>query len=455
MRSLNLRERTGRLTTDAVSSFTFGFFIYFTLDFFLRFSARIPGYSAFRPTLIAVAVIFLLLLSQRDKLSDKFKHPVFKPILFLILYILISLPLVEWPGSVIRNNLDPFIKGIVFLFFTALIVDTRLRLFLFIVVFIFCQLVRVLEPLFLNLTQGYWGSATSLSSNEFANRLSGAPADVINPNELGFVIVTLIPLMHYLMWTGHWKIKLAYIFIMPLLFYALILTMSRGAFLALLVVGFFIFKESSKKTLLIVIIVIGSIGAFSVMTPVQKERYLSLVDRDAEGGASAEGRINGMIKEFRLGLTRPIVGHGLGTTPEAKAHKLGQRQASHNLYAELLIETGFIGFFIFIGFMVAIFKQLKEIKAYYMTIEGSNEFLFYNLMRALECLLWMYAFYSLNYWGLSQYYWYLLGGLTIALGRMVASGGLGNDNVDLFKSNSAISFNRFPLASKLRNGNHR
>lgn len=447
-------NRQKKAFDQVVSSFTFVFFLYFILDFFLRFSVRIPGYSNLRPTLVAVLILVLLLLFQREKLIDKFQHPVFKPVLILLGYIVISLPLVEWPGSVIRNNLDPFVKAIVFLFFTALILDTRKRLVWFVGIFVFCQLLRVLEPLYLNLTQGYWGSSTYLSTNEFANRLAGAPADVINPNELGFVIVTLVPFLHYLLWTGSWKLKAVYLILMPLLLYALILTMSRGAFLALMVVCFFIFKESRRKTGLLVVGVVAISTAISVMTPVQKERYLSIIDRNVEGGATAEGRIQGMIQEFQLGFTRPVVGHGLGTTGETKANKLGRRQASHNLYAELLIEIGVIGFLIFMAFLIRAFRQLKRLQVEFGRSDHV-EFSFYeNLNKVLICLFWMYAVYSINYWGLSQYYWYLFGGLTIALGRLAMSEKSKSSPAEGVATIETKESQRFTLAEKLRDGRH-
>lgn len=446
-------QQNTKVSDHVVSSFTFVFFLYFILDFFLRFSVRIPGYSNLRPTLVAVGILAMLLLVQREKLVEKFQHPVFKPVFVLLAYILVSLPLVEWPGSVIRNNLDPFFKAIVFLFFTALIVDTRKRLVWFVGVFVFCQVVRILEPLYLNLAQGYWGSSTYLSTKEFANRLAGAPADVINPNELGFVIVTVIPFLHYLLWTGRWKFKAVYLILMPLLFYALILTMSRGAFLALMVVSLFIFKESRHKTALVGVAVMAIVAAFSVMTPVQKERYLSIIDSDAEGGASAEGRIQGMIQEFQLGLTRPVVGHGLGTTGETKANKLGRSQASHNLYAELLIEIGGIGFVIFAAFLVRAFRQLKRLQVEFGRTERIDDSFYENLNKVLICLFWMYAVYSINYWGLSQYYWYLFGGLTIALGRLAMFENSPAKPVDaVIKEPEEIG--RFTLAEKLRDGRH-
>jgi putative inorganic carbon (HCO3(-)) transporter len=409
----------GALDTRIVSQLSFVLYLYFILDFFLRFSARIPGYGAIRPTLLAVATISILLFLQRDKLRGRFDDPIFKAIFVLFGYIVVSLPLVEWPGSVVRANIDPFVKAVVFLFFTALIIDTEKRLKWFVVVFVFCQVFRVLEPLYLNITQGYWGSSTYLDKGEFADRLAGAPADVINPNELGFVIATAIPFLHYLLWPLGWKSKLLYLAVMPAMLYALILTMSRGAFIALLVVAFLVFKESRHKMKLIVVAVMLVVGALSVMTPIQKDRYLSLVDHDTTGGASAEGRLKGMVGEFKLGLTRPVVGHGLGTTSEAKFHKWGSTKASHNLYGELIIELGLIGFAIFLGFLYQIARKLSVVRSRFAALNMSDQSYYSRLNKSLIAVFWMYAVYSLNYWGLSQYYWYLLGGLVIAFGRLV------------------------------------
>lgn len=445
----NKKSNSANLSTDKtlVSTATFVLYLYFVVDFFLRFSARIPGYGVLRPTLLMVLIISLLLFIQRDKLRKRFNDPIFKAVFILLGYLFFSLPLVEWPGSVVRSNIDPFIKAIVFLFFTALILDTERRIKWFLGVFVFCQVFRVIEPLYMNITQGYWGSSTHLGGADFANRLGGAPADVINPNELGFVIVTALPFLHYLLWPMGWKSKLLYILLAPVLLYALILTMSRGAFIALLVVAFFVFKESRYKFRLGVLGVILVIGAISVMTPVQKDRYLSLVSDDTAGSAGVEGRFRGMISEFRLGFSRPIVGHGLGTTSEAKVNKLGTKsQASHNLYAELIIELGIIGFIIFMRYLYFCYKRLRYNQLVFHRKAEKNDGFYSRLNKTMIVIFWMYAVYSINYWGLSQYYWYLFGGLVIALGRLVT---IDINNSTLEKKRDQVS-EKYPLARIVR-----
>jgi O-antigen ligase len=405
-----------------VSSFSFLLYLYFLVDFFLHLSARIPAYGALRPTLLLVLALTMLLVFQNEKFKGWTKDPVIQAMLVFLAYLVLSLPLVEWPGSVVRNGLADFVKAIVFLFFTALILDSEKRLKIFLVVFVGCQLIRVFEPLFLNITQGYWGSKTHLGGGEFSARLAGAPTDVINPNELGFVIVTIIPVLHYLVWPGRFLAKVFYLVSMPALLYALILTQSRGAFLALLVVAWMIFKASSRKMGLLVLAIAIALAGWSMMSADQKDRYLSLVGMsETSNTVSAEGRVTGMIGELRLAMNRPVFGHGLGTTSEAKAHIIGSTQAAHNFYAEILIETGLLGLVLFLRFLLKVYGKFRgNIQLLKKTDMDPSLLFFSRLNHSLIAVFWMYLVYSTNYWGLSQYYWYLFAGLVIVFSEQLA-----------------------------------
>jgi len=401
-----------------VSSFTFAIYILFVFEFFMHLSSRYSFIGVLRPTVIFVLLLTVLLISQKDIFKQREKNSIFTALNILIIYLVVSLPLVEYPGSVIRMNLAVFIKAIAFFYFTALVIDTHQRLVFFLKVFVGTQVFRVLEPLFLHITTGYWGSATYAGGGEFAGRLAGAPADVINANELGFVIVTAIPFLHYLLLPRGFKGKVLYFsLVIPMLF-ALMLTMSRGAFLALIVIGWMIFKESKNKIIIIILAISLAVGMWGQMNDFQKDRYLSLVGASEKNSKSTQGRLDGIIHEFELGLTRPIVGHGLGTTWETKFHTWGKGQASHNMYGELLIEIGLIGFVLFLRYIFSIRKNLTELRTQLSEPDKKNKSFYFRLNQTLLAVVLMYAVYSLNYWGLSQYYWYLLGGLVVAVTRL-------------------------------------
>lgn len=403
-----------------VSNFLFWLYIYFVIDFFLHLSARIPGYGVIRPTLLLVVLITIGLVSQKDKLSEVVNDPVFKAIKRLILYLIVTLPLVTWPGSVI-GNLPVFIKAIVFFFFTALIIDTESRLKIFLFVFVSTQTCRTLEPLYLNITEGYWGSTTHLGHGEFADRLSGAPVDIVNPNGLGFVIVTVIPFIYYMAWQSPSKaFKLLSLGVLPLLIYALVLTMSRGAFIALLVVLWMVLKESKHKLFFVVLMLVGAMAIWPNLSGNQQDRYMSLISSDAKQSRTVEGRFNGTINDFGVALNRPLIGHGLGTSGEAKKHAEVGWRISHNLYVEILIEIGSLGFILFFLFLKSIYVKLKEnVESIQMYHCPPDEDTFvWRLNTTLTTVFWMYVVYSVNYFGLSTYYWYLFAGLTIAFSRI-------------------------------------
>ena len=395
---------------ENVSTFLFFLFQVYQLDFFLHLSTRIPGIGVLRPSMLLFLVIAVIMFSQKNKFKYRLEHPTFKALSAFCLMVLVTLPFVHFPGSVVKNNIPIFMKAVVFLYFTALILDTDKRFKWAIFVFVFCQVFRVLEPLFLHVTQGYWGSGTYMGEGEFEDRLAGAPYDIINPNELGFVIVTAVPFLHYFLLGGKWWQKGLYFCLLALVLFALILTMSRGAFLALLVVGWNVFKESKYKPLFVVAAIIIAIAGFSVMNADQKDRYLSLFSSESKHSKSVDGRFRGMEREFELGSMRPIFGFGLGTTPEAKFQYTGHRQASHNMYAEVFIEVGLVGMFFFFRIIRSIYRQLK------FSIEKNEELdpFYQKVFKVFRVVFWMFVVYSFNYWGLTQYYWYNLAGLTIA-----------------------------------------
>jgi len=164
-------------------------YLLFIISFFLHLPERIPLLGMLKFDVVLIALIFILLiLSKTRHDSERNESNTSKILKILMLYVIISLPLVRWPGSVLRAGIPNFIKVVIFFYFTVSLITTEERLKKFISLFIVCQTFRVIEPLYLHITNGYWGSATSMGSGEIMERLSGAPHDVVNPNGLAFVI---------------------------------------------------------------------------------------------------------------------------------------------------------------------------------------------------------------------------------------------------------------------------
>jgi len=409
-------------SSNSVSGSVYFLYIIYTISFFLHLASRVPGIEVIRPDLLLAAAILILLFIESNKIKTRLYGPCHKIIFALIIYVIISVPFIEWPGSVIRDNFSEFVKPVLFFYFSILILDTDKRLKLFIIIFILCQLFRVFEPLYLHETTGYWGSRTFLGGGDFAGRLAGAPHDVINPNGLAFVIATVFPFLHFLWGNGKWFAKLSYYFMIAPLLYALVLTLSRSGFIAMMVVGWNIFINSKKKILIIIAVIVIAVISWANMSQVQRERYLSLTGDDTvAGAATVDSRLRGFKKDFVVGLERPVFGHGVGTSKEAIYHKYGSAYVSHILYLEAFIELGLIGFIIYMIFLKRIYSTIHRARSNFANAsisthsninDNNNSYIYYkNLLISLRCCFWMFLIFSFAQYGVSEYHWYVLAAL--------------------------------------------
>lgn len=425
----------------------FRLFLIYLISFFLRIPARIPILGAIRFDLLLVGMIFLTILKSQairsEKLDDSSKY-----LLYIFGYSIFVLPFVEWPGSVVNNGLVEFIKASIFYFFTVTLVVSESRLKLVLFVFVACNVFRVMEPLFLNITTGYLGSSTYLGDGEFAGRLAGAPKDTINSNGLAYVIATVIPFLHYVFAPTNKKAFSIYLLLVPVLLYTMGLTLSRSGMLALGIIAFGIWLKSAHKILLVVLGALGLAIIFVNLNDVQKDRYLSIVSDDARQSATAQGRFDGWTSDFKVALNRPIIGHGLGTSREANWNVAGKDQISHILWAEIWQEIGLIGLVLFSLYMLAMIRNFREAGILIRQHLSTDDFL-YRANQAMQVWLLMNLLFSLASYGLKSYEWYFFGGLSVVLLQAVkARIAFASEVSGQQDTKSEVS--RFPLARRLR-----
>lgn len=401
------------------TQFAFTLYLLYLISFFLHIPARIAFLGLVRFDLLLVAFIAFSILSSNNGKSDGLATSS-KYLFALTVYAVISLPLVEWPGSVIGGGFESFVKGVIFYFFTVSLVKDVNRLKILLIVFVVCNVIRIIEPLVLNLTTGYLGSRTHLGYGEFAGRLSGAPSDVINPNGLAFVIASVFPFLHYLYAPKDKKTFIIYLILVPILIYTMSLTLSRSGVIALAIIAFGIWLKSKRKVLVIFLCSLGLVVTFFNLNDIQKDRYLSIVSSDAKQSASAEGRIEGWFSDFRVAMNRPIFGHGLGSSREANWNVAGKDQISHILWAEVWQEVGLIGLIIFILYLKSMISNFLEAGKLVKANLNSDDFL-YRCVQAMQVWLLMNLLFSLASYGLKSYEWYLFGGLSVVILNLVTA----------------------------------
>jgi O-antigen ligase len=404
-----------------MNNLSFNIYLIFIISWFTHLAARVPALGAIRFDLCLILFLTLIIMfgTKDENKSIAIKtSKTHKIIKILLLYIVVTLPFVQWPGSVVRNGIENYVKAIVFYYFTIYLVDDERKLKRFILVFLGCQTFRILEPVYLHVTSGYWGSIASMGGWEFMNRLSGAPSDTVNPNGLAFIILTVIPFFLCLYNTSFIN-KILAVIILPISIYALILTASRSGMLALLILLFVFFLKSKNKIMIGLLIIIGIMISYSYMGANSRDRYISIFSSDTKNAATAEGRITGIKNNFIVALRRPLFGHGLGTSREANANFDNSDQPSHNLFTEAAEELGFVGLILFLLLIKSILDNyldcMKEIKKHLI----EDRFII-SLNSATQVWLIMNIFFSFASYGLSSYEWYFFAGLSIALKTLVS-----------------------------------
>ena len=385
------------------------------ISWFLHVPERIPFLGAIRFDLILVYILAAFVIFGGK--SDRTLTEIDKILKILIVYILLTIPFVTWPGSVIHFGLANFLKGIVFYYFTVTFVTSERKLKIFLGIFLACQTFRILEPTYLHITEGYWGSKAMMTNWEFMDRLSGAPHDIVNPNGLAFIIVSVIPFFYFLS-SFSWKNKLLFLLVIPIFLYALALTGSRSGMIVLIAIYIGFIVKSKKKAIFIVFGIIFGLFLFARLGPELKERYLSIIDPTTQHSDTVAGRIEGMKQSFGIAMGRPLFGHGVGTSGEANWNIRRGTNVSHILYGEVAIELGFLGLIIFLFFIKSIIVDSRISMRIIKEQMEENQALL-AIGNAVQVYLFMWIVFSFASYGLSGYAWYLIAGLVVVSRNIV------------------------------------
>jgi O-antigen ligase len=219
-----------------------------------------------------------------------------------------------------------------------------------------------------------------------------------------------------------WVRKAIYCVLAPAILYALVLTASRSGMIGLGLVVLGIIYFAKRKSLGIVVVVCAIAWAIPHLNANQVDRYSSIVDSNTNQAGGVQGRITGIENNILLWANHPFVGYGLGTSGEASWKEQGDSHLAHDIYAETLIELGLGGFFIMMAYLYSIGKvtssMIKSIKQTGDNLPEGHVLLW--LPKALFVWTIMCYIFSIASYGLSEYQWYLVGGLSMVCYRMLS-----------------------------------
>ncbi|MUL01740.1 oligosaccharide repeat unit polymerase [Aliivibrio fischeri] len=192
-----------------------------------------------------------------------------------------------------------------------------------------------------------------------------------DPNDLALVLMFPTSFAVGLLVTHQlpWHQRLIGFIAIPILFWAIIATQSRGGLLGIMAVfGIYGLQRIKSKALLLSIAILAGGILFAVA---------GISDRasggSAEAGvdASAMGRLYAWEAAFKMALANPLTGVGLDNFYSNyfyySPHWDGLNHAVHSTWFGVLAETGFLGLSLFIALIVVLIKNanhtLQSVKA--------------------------------------------------------------------------------------------
>ena len=195
----------------------------------------------------------------------------------------------------------------------------------------------------------------------------------------------------------------------------IVLTFSRGAGLAVLVLGVCMFFLRYFRLRYAFLFVAGLVVVV-LSTPFYLNRILTVTGISSKNMAEADESMlerSGIIRTgLQVFMEHPLVGVGIGQATEyiefrGVGYSAGPRgMAPHNTYLELLVETGFLGFSCFMAIAYVTVRNLFRASRYWIKRRPEYAHICVAFMLAVIGFLTASLFLHLAY---PRYYWLLMG----------------------------------------------
>lgn len=377
-------------------SLTFAGIFLFTIFVFYRPYELIPGMGFLQSGAFIIAGATLLIylptqLSVEGSLT-MFSTEV-KCVLALTSLAVLTMPIARDPAAAWETFNDPFIKAVLIFIIMVNVVRTRRRLMMLVWLSLIISVYISLMAINLYLkgefkTEGY--------------RVSIDLAGLFNnPNDLAIQLVTMIPIIVGMALASKNKLwRLFYFAIGGLFLFAMLITFSRGAFLAFVAMSaMLVWKLGRAQRLKYTIIsVIGGTIFLAVAPGNYGLRVLSIFFPSLDPVGSAGARRDGLLLSILVTLRNPW-GIGIGNSPgfSPSAHQ------THNSYTQVSSELGVLGLIAYVVFIVSAFRKLGAIE-HTQHAAGTHDWFYYMAIGLQGSLV---AFMVSSFFGSVAYLWYV------------------------------------------------
>lgn len=250
---------------------------------------------------------------------------------------------------------------------------------------------------------------------------AGGPVD--GANRFAQILLVVLPLSAYLAWSGSGTARIAAMGATALIGIATVLTYSRGAFIAVmlmlpLLVAFRYVRPSRLTIVLLVFLPIVSIAApayVNRIATIQDSVELLGPNARTEPDGAIRGRATEMLAAVMVFLEHPILGVGPGQyypyySADYHAYfefrDLPRPRRAHNLFLEIAAETGVVGLACFLATILLPLRRLWQHRRRWAVCDPGRAHLATAFLFSVLAYLTTGLFLHLAF---ERYLWLLLG----------------------------------------------
>lgn len=199
-----------------------------------------------------------------------------------------------------------------------------------------------------------------------------------DPNYYSLSAIVVLPLIFYIFqYSNRLYLRLLLILFFTIICIAIVMSISRGAFLGLGVMVFsgFIYSTKKKRTFLILFLLtsVALIGAPDRLW--ERFRDTKIVEnRELTGDlASTKRRLDLIYAGLRMIKDKPVFGVGVGQYRNQSVRyepALDPPGVAHNMYLEITAELGIPAFMFFIGIIIFSLRDLIRIRRWAVSVRN-------------------------------------------------------------------------------------
>jgi probable O-glycosylation ligase (exosortase A-associated) len=366
-----------------------GVFLFTTLVFFRPYELS-PSlfWLSQTPFWVAVATLAVFLVTQlglENRITARPREV--NLVLLLLVTGILSIPLALEPSRAFDGFIE-FLKVVLIFIVMINVVRTEKRLKrLWILVLIATCILSI------NAVDDYRLGLLELGGQ----RIKGAIGGLFdNPNDLALHLVTMFPLALALSLTARNRVmKIVYFATVFLIIGGIVVTFSRGGFLALLATGaVLLWKLVRSSRWLVPPVAAVLIVLFLAFSPGEYRTRLSTT-----GDESSSARLDDLKRSLFVAVRNPIFGVGM----ENYILFSNSNKSTHNAYTQVASEMGAAAAVLYVLFILAPFKGLRRIERNAYEVRDRRRFHYASIALQASLVGYMVA----SFFASVAYLWYI------------------------------------------------